>query len=133
VGCDAAWPCTLLPARVKIHVIVPPKLDNRLQEHVTSQPRRTYSSFDSSRCKPAKLLCQLKEQQEPGSSVSIVSDYGLDDQAIKIRSPVGAEDFSSSPCVQTSSVAHPASCTMGGGPFHGAKRGRGVTLTTHPI
>jgi hypothetical protein len=36
-------------------------------------------------------------------------------------------------CVQTGSGAHPASCTMGtGGPFPGAKRGRGVTLTTHP-
>jgi hypothetical protein len=32
------------------------------------------------------------------------------------------KDFSSSLCVQTSSEAHPASCTMGTGyPFHGAK------------
>jgi hypothetical protein len=36
-------------------------------------------------------------------------------------------------CVQTGSGAHPASCTMGtGGPFLGVKRGRGVTLTSHP-
>jgi hypothetical protein len=43
------------------------------------------------------------------------------------------EDFSSSLCVQTSSGTHPPSCTMGiGGPFPGAKRGRGMTLTTHP-
>jgi hypothetical protein len=49
------------------------------------------------------------------------------------RSPTEPEDFSSSPCVQTGSGAHPASCTMGtGGPFPGIKRGRGVTLTTHP-
>jgi hypothetical protein len=42
--------------------------------------------------------------------------------------------FSSSLCVHTGSEAHPASCTMGtGGPFPGANRGRGVTLTTHPI
>jgi hypothetical protein len=35
--------------------------------------------------------------------------------------------------VQTGSEAHPASCTMGiGGPFPGAKHGRGVTLTAHP-
>jgi hypothetical protein len=41
--------------------------------------------------------------------------------------------FSSSLCVQTSSVAHPASYTMGtGGLFPGVKCGRGVTLTTHP-
>jgi hypothetical protein len=42
------------------------------------------------------------------SSGSIVSDYGLDDRAIGVRSPAGAEDFSSSLCVQTSSGAHPA-------------------------
>jgi hypothetical protein len=67
------------------------------------------------------------------SSVSIVSDYGLDDWAIGVRSPAGARDFSSILCVQTRSEAQPAPCTMGtGGPFPGAKRGRGVTLTTHP-
>jgi hypothetical protein len=48
-----------------------------------------------------------------------VSDYGLD-RAIGVRSPAGAKDFSSSLCVQT------------GGPSPGVKRGRGVTLTTHP-
>jgi hypothetical protein len=66
------------------------------------------------------------------SSVSIVSDYGLDYRAIGVRSPVGVKDFSSNLCVQTGSEANPAFCTMGtGGPFPGAKRGRGVTLTTH--
>jgi hypothetical protein len=36
-------------------------------------------------------------------------------------------------CVQTSSEAHPTFYPMGtGGPFPGVKRGRGVTLTTHP-
>jgi hypothetical protein len=47
------------------------------------------------------------------SSVSIVSDYGLDDRAIGVRSPAGTKDFSSNLCVQTGSEAHPASCTMG--------------------
>jgi hypothetical protein len=56
-----------------------------------------------------------------------------DDRAIGVRSPAGAKDFSSVLCVQTGSGAHPASCTMGtGSPFPGAKRGRGMTLTTHP-
>jgi hypothetical protein len=51
-----------------------------------------------------------------------VSDYGLDDRAIEVRSPVEANDFSSSLCVQTCSGAHPASCTMGTvGSFPGAK------------
>jgi hypothetical protein len=46
-----------------------------------------------------------------------VSDYGLDDRAMGVRSPAGAEDFSSSLCVQTGSGAHPACCTRGtGGP-----------------
>jgi hypothetical protein len=51
-----------------------------------------------------------------------VSDYGLDDREIEVRSPKGAEDFSSSPCVQTGSGSHPASYPMGtGGPFPGGK------------
>jgi hypothetical protein len=50
-----------------------------------------------------------------GSSVSIVSGYGLDDRAIEVRPPAQAKDFSSSLRVQTGSGAHPASCTMGTG------------------
>jgi hypothetical protein len=52
----------------------------------------------------------------------MVSDYGLDNRAIGVRSPAGAKDFSSNLCVQTGSGAHPASCTMGTeGPFTGGK------------
>jgi hypothetical protein len=73
------------------------------------------------------------DQRSRGSSVSIVSDYGLDDREIRVRSPAGTKEFSSNLCVQTGSGAHPASCTMGtGGPFPGAKRGPGMTLTTQP-
>jgi hypothetical protein len=51
-----------------------------------------------------------------------VSDYGLDDRAIGVRSPAGAKDFSSSLCVQTGSEAHSASCPMDTeGPFPGGK------------
>jgi hypothetical protein len=57
-------------------------------------------------------------ERSRGSSVSIVSDYGLDDRAIGVRSTAGAKDFSSNLCVQAGSEAHPASCTMGtGGSF----------------
>jgi hypothetical protein len=35
-----------------------------------------------------------------GSSVSIVSGYGLDNRTIEVRSPAGAKKFSSSLCVQ---------------------------------
>jgi hypothetical protein len=52
-----------------------------------------------------------------------MSGYGVDDRAIEVRSPVEAKGFFfSSLCIQTVSVAHLASCTMGtGGPFPGAK------------
>jgi hypothetical protein len=66
-------------------------------------------------------------QSEPGSSVSIVSDYGLNDGAIGVRSPAEAKDFSSNLCVQTGSGAHPASCSTGtGGPFPGGKSAAGA-------
>jgi hypothetical protein len=66
------------------------------------------------------------------SSGSIVSDYGLDDRAMEVRSPREA-DFSSSPCVQTGSGAHPASYPMGTlGSFPGGRARPGRDLTTHP-
>jgi hypothetical protein len=55
------------------------------------------------------------EERSQGSSVSIVSDYGLDDREIGVRSPAGAKDFSSNLCFQTVSVAHPAPRPMGTG------------------
>jgi hypothetical protein len=61
------------------------------------------------------------------SSGSMVSDYGLDTWAIGVRSPAEAKDFSSILCVQISSGANPASCTMGtGDPFPGGKSAAGV-------
>jgi hypothetical protein len=67
---------------------------------------------------------------------SIVSDYGLDDLAIGVRSPAGAKDFSSTLYVQTGSGAHPASCPMGtGGPFPGgeARPGRDADHSPHLV
>jgi hypothetical protein len=56
-----------------------------------------------------------------GSSVGIVSDYRLE---TGVRFP--AKDLSSSLCVQASSEAHPASCTMGtSNNFPGVKGGQG--------
>jgi hypothetical protein len=41
---------------------------------------------------------------------------------IEVQSPTGAQDFSSSPCVQTGSGAHPASYPKDtGGSFPGGK------------
>jgi hypothetical protein len=65
-----------------------------------------------------------------------VSDYGLDNRVIEVRSLTGAEDFSSSPCVQTGSEAHPASYPLGtGGPFPGGKAqpGRDADHSPHLV
>jgi hypothetical protein len=96
-----------------------------------------YTTFSTGFCCSARgktLHITICSYRSWGSSVSIMSDYGLDDRAIGVRSPAGAKDFSSNFCVQTGSEeAHPASCTMGTrGPFPGAKCGWGMTLTTHP-
>jgi hypothetical protein len=70
---------------------------------------------------------------EPGSSVGIVSGYGLDDRAIEVRFPAKEKDFSSILCVQTGSGAHPAYCTMGtGGPFPGTKARPGRDADNSP-
>jgi hypothetical protein len=61
-----------------------------------------------------------------------VSDYGLDDGAIEVRSPAGEKYFSSNLCVQIGYEAYPASYPMGIGVLSpGVKGGLGVTLTTH--
>jgi hypothetical protein len=47
-----------------------------------------------------------------------VFDYGLEDRTIRVRSPAGAKDFSSTLRVKTGSGVHQASCPMDiGGPF----------------
>jgi hypothetical protein len=63
---------------------------------------------------------------------SIVSDYGLDDQAIGVQSPAGAKDFSSSPCPDR--LWGPFSlCPMGtGGPFPGGKARPGQDVDHSP-
>ena len=63
---------------------------------------------------------------EPGSSVGIATDYGMDGPGLN---PGGGRDF---PPVQTGPGARPASCKMGTGSFPGVKCGRVVLLTTHP-
>jgi hypothetical protein len=71
---------------------------------------------------------------EPGSSVSTASGYGLDDRTIKVRFPAEPKVSSSILCVQTSSGAHPASCTKGtGGPFPGTKARPGRDADHSPL
>jgi hypothetical protein len=66
----------------------------------------------------------VKRSRSRSVSKLIVSDYGLADRAIGVRSPADVKDFSSNLCVQTGSETHPASCTMGTeSPFPGAKAG----------
>jgi hypothetical protein len=70
----------------------------------------------------------LTSSSEPGSSVGIVTGYGLDGPGIESR--WGAR-FSAP--VQTGPGAHPASNIMDTGSFPGVESGRGVTLTPHPL
>jgi hypothetical protein len=63
----------------------------------------------------------------PGSSVGMVTDYGLGPSGVESRWGL---DF---PPVQTGPGAHPASCTMDTGSFPVVKCGQGVLLTTHPL
>jgi hypothetical protein len=92
-------------------------------------------SFIWSRCWVKEILHASHAIRSRGSSGSIVSDYGLDDRddrAIEVRSPTGA-DFSSSPCVQTGSGAHPASYPTGtGGSFPGGKARPGLDADHSP-
>jgi hypothetical protein len=82
-----------------------------------------FISFSFTRKKMVHEICNgMNYIRSRGSSVSIVSGYRLDDRAIKVPSLEEARGFPSGLCVQTSSEAHPASCTMGtGGPFPGGK------------
>jgi hypothetical protein len=106
--------------------------------YFTSEGRRAADFYrpkipsPSAGFEPATLGCNCKRKplhylgdhdcRSRVSSGSIVSDYGLDNRAIGVRSPAGAKDFTSSLFVQTGSGAYPASCTMGtGGPFSGGK------------
>jgi hypothetical protein len=61
------------------------------------------------------LIVYNSKHRSRVSSGSIVSDYGLNDRAIGVRSPAGAKESFSILCVQTGSGAHPASCTMSTG------------------
>jgi hypothetical protein len=100
---------------------------------VSTSVRGIYFIANVSLCYYHRLFLGTVVLWSRGSSVSIVSDYGLDDRAIEVRSPAEARDFSCSHCVQTGCGARPASCTVGTGfTFPGVKRGRGETLTTHP-
>jgi hypothetical protein len=83
------------------------------------------------------IQCPLQFIIPPGrsrvSSVSIVSDYGLDNRAIGVRFPAGAKDFSSSLCARpTLRPTQPPVQWVLGVLSQAVKRGRGVMLTTHP-
>jgi hypothetical protein len=70
-----------------------------------------------------RIVCYLINNRVPGSSVSIVSGYRLDDWVIEVRSPAEAKDFSSSLCVQTGFLGptQPPVQWIPWGPFPGAK------------
>jgi hypothetical protein len=70
---------------------------------------------------------------ETGSSVSIVSGYGLGDLATEVRPSVQAKGFFLWPLCPARLWGPPSLLYKGyQGPSPELKRGRGVTLTTHP-
>jgi hypothetical protein len=80
-------------------------------------------------CRISRLFtCIYYVDSGPGSSVGIVTGYGLDGPGIESR---WGTRFSAP--VQTGPGAHPATCTMGSGSFPGVESGRDVTLTPHPL
>jgi hypothetical protein len=73
------------------------------------------------------LLDPFIKKDGPDSVVDIATGYGLDGpNRIQVRARFSAP-------VQTGPGAHTASCTLGTGPFPGAKSGLGVTLNPHPL
>jgi hypothetical protein len=96
-------------------------------------PYLTYQYRCQSQCHCCLYHSHVTRTVSRGSSVSIVSGYRRDDCAKEVRSPAEAKVFFFSLCINTETGAHPASCTMGTGVLSpGLKRGRSVTLTTHP-
>jgi hypothetical protein len=73
------------------------------------------------------------ESEEPGSSVSIVSGYGLDDPAIDVDPRQRKKDSSSTSVSRPAmGPTQPPAQWVPGVLSPGVKRGRGVTLTTQP-
>ena len=112
--CHANWPNCLEIARYEMGTVLTEGYDTIRLSVSTNQER--------------EFAVPAARFSGPGSSVSIVTDYGLDGPGIESR--WGAR-FSAT--VQTGPGAHPASCTMGTGSFPGVKSGRVVTLTTHHL
>jgi hypothetical protein len=68
-----------------------------------------------------EFVMDREHKREPGSSVSVVSGYGLDDRAIHVRLPTEAKIFSLT-SVSRPALGPPNFCTLGTrGPFPGGK------------
>jgi hypothetical protein len=108
-----------------------------LDSSLYSYQYHKYSTCHSTVCNIAQQIILFNvygtRYRSQGSSVSIVSDYGLDDPAIGVRSP--AEENYSFPLTSVSRPVlrptQPPVQWVWGGPFPGAKRGRRVTSHPH--
>jgi hypothetical protein len=104
-------------------------------------------SFSYFPCFDDNIFCQLKIWHRnlltkiyillrfvlPTGAAVAQAVYGLDDWAIEVRSPTEVEDFSSSPASRPAlGPTQPPTNGYRGFFPRGVKRGRGVTLTTHP-
>jgi hypothetical protein len=69
-----------------------------------------------------------------GSSASIVSDYGLNDRVVEVPSQTGQRISLLAPASKSAlRPTQPPIQWVPGILSPGVKRGRGVTLTTHPL
>jgi hypothetical protein len=86
--------------------------------------KRSRSAYVTSAALEPTFSTTTQSMRRWGSSVSIVNG---------VRPPAEVKGFSSRICVQTNSESHPAFYLMDTRcPFPWVKRGRSVTLTTHP-
>jgi hypothetical protein len=96
---------------------------------------RRYLEFWKWEYRRLEEITKLHNLCEPGSSVSIVSGYGLDDWAIEVRSPTEAKGIFTLASVSRPGLGPtqtPVQCVLEV-LSPGLKGGRVVTLTTHPI
>jgi hypothetical protein len=104
--------------------------------HVTTRLfTRVYRTGSRSLLQPViPILGKYLATCEPGSSVSIVSGYGLEDRETEVRFPAETKGFFSQASVSRLALG-PTQPPVQWVPrvlSPGLKRGRGVTLTTHP-
>jgi hypothetical protein len=103
---------------------------------LSNRPSALLGCIPSRIIKDCSYICILLLTYIFNLTVNVALATGWTTRRSRFYSRQRRKDFSSSLCVQTGAGAHPDSCTVGtgGGGFRcpGRKRGRDVSLSTHP-